>query len=140
MIFIYFPTKCCLIYTVNRINPVCIEFNNGFHYKCSILSRSCLEIRCLPLLGAGSQNMDLRTKLTAIDAKDEKTHAIEASRRPESDGRRPGPRCGQNPEKGNRAVLGKDYCRASQASGDFQWNGFFSLLGSCPSQHRLRPA
>ena len=48
---------------------------------------------------AGSQNMDLGTKLTAMDATDAKTPAIEASRRPESNGRRPGPRSGQNPRK-----------------------------------------
>ena len=62
---------------------------------------------------AGFQNMDLDTKLTVKNAMDAKTPANSASRRSESNGRRPGPRFGQNSGKKSltfiwptRAILG----------------------------------
>jgi len=58
-----------------------------------------LLARTFLLFWAGFQNMDLGTKLTVKNATDAKTPANSASRRTESNGRRPGPRFGQNPGK-----------------------------------------
>ena len=55
------------------------------------------------------------TKLTATDATDAKTLANSTSRRPESNGRRPGSRFGQNP--GNKKMK-LDFAPPSNA-GDF---------------------
>jgi len=63
----------------------------------SSLNSPVLLARTFYFFSAGYQNMDLGTKLTVKNATDPKTPANSASRRSDSNGRRPGPRFGQNP-------------------------------------------
>jgi len=62
-----------------------------------MVHRHCSGI--LKKIPAGFQNMYLDTKLTVMDAADAKTLANSTSRRPESNGRRPGPGFGKTPVK-----------------------------------------
>jgi len=60
----------------------------------------------LYFFSAGFQNLDLDTKLTVKNATDAKTPANSASRRTESNGRRPGPGFDQNPWKKVKTLFG----------------------------------